>query len=84
MALHGNIGEFNLESNDSWNDYTERLGQYFLANDVDAEAKKKEILLTVIGAQTYSLLKTLLSPDLPSGKTYDELKSTLITYPLSR
>ena len=77
MALHGSIHEFNLGSTDSWKDYTERLGQYFLANDVDAEAKKKAILLTVIGTPTYSLLKSLLSPTLPSDKTYDQLIDTL-------
>ena len=43
MATHGNISEFNAEAED-WKSYTERLQQYFTANDVDSAEKQRAIL----------------------------------------
>ena len=34
MATYGTIGEFK-ESDETWEQYTERMEQYFLANEVD-------------------------------------------------
>ena len=79
MSLHGTITEFDYE-NENWIEYKERLDQYYLANDIDDAGKKRAILITVIGAQTYTLLKNLLHPALPSSKTFDELSETLKTH----
>ena len=79
MALHGHIQEFNND-NESWADYKERLDQYFVANDITDAGKMKAIFITIIGAETYALLKNLLQPTLPSGKTFDELAETLKTF----
>ena len=38
-AKHGHIAEFN-GAHDDWNSYTERLDQYFVANDVTEAGKK--------------------------------------------
>jgi hypothetical protein len=76
MAVYGKVEEFNAE-HDSWTNYTERLTQYFLANDVQDVNKKRAILLSVVGAQTYELLRSLLSPEKPSEKSYDELVEIL-------
>ena len=46
MATHGHIGEYNSQIED-WRSYTEQLQNYFLANDVKAEAKQRAILLSV-------------------------------------
>ena len=43
-AIHGTVGEFN-PTNEDWGSYTERLQQYFTANEV-AEGKQKAILLS--------------------------------------
>ena len=53
-ATHGTIGEFNPECDD-WVSYTERLEQYFTANDIASgqHAKRRAILLSVCGASTY-------------------------------
>ncbi|RUS88762.1 hypothetical protein EGW08_003479 [Elysia chlorotica] len=67
-AFDGNIETFE--------NYSERLEQYFLANDID-ERKRAPALLSGIGAKTYQLLRSLLTPDLPSTKSYDELKQIL-------
>ena len=66
---HGVINEFEA-SREDWISYAERLQQYFAANDVQSEEKQKAILLSVYGAQTYQLLKNLLTPEKPADKTF--------------
>jgi len=52
-AIHG---EFNSTQED-WTSYTERLQQYFTANDI-AEAKHRAILLSACGIATYLLINS--------------------------
>ena len=40
-----------------WSSYGERMEEYLLANGVTEERKKVAILLSIIGSQTYNLLK---------------------------
>ena len=75
MARVGKIGEY-VEGKEEFTCYVERLEQYFAANDV-ANDKKVAVFLAVVGPQTYSLLRNILTPDLPSTKTYDELVGAL-------
>ena len=72
MATHGSVGEF-APGKETWLSYAERLEQYFLANDVQAQEKKRAILFSVCGASTYQLIRNLVSPQKPSEKTFDEL-----------
>ena len=72
MALLGKIDSFNHGSDDIC-EYIERLDQYFLADDINDAKKKTAIFLTVIGSDTYSLLRNLLAPVSPSNKTVEEL-----------
>ena len=51
MAIHGNIGEFDAQRED-WISYSERLSEYFTANEVDGAEKQRAILLSVVGAPT--------------------------------
>ena len=51
MSRHGTIEEFD-SATEGWTAYSERLEQYFVANDVDDAAKKRAILLSVCGAST--------------------------------
>ena len=46
MATHGSIGEFNPEK-ETWTSYTERIDEYFLANDVESPEKQRAILLSL-------------------------------------
>ena len=39
--------------------------------------KKRAVFLSVVGAATYKVLRNLISPELPSEKSYDELVSVL-------
>ena len=76
MAVYGKIEEFDA-IRDKWSHYSERLTQYSLANDVENEDKKRAILLSVIGPTTYSLLRSLLSPNKPSDLSYDAISKAL-------
>ena len=71
MSRHGTIEEFDSATED-WTAYSERLEQYFVANDVDDAAKKRAILLSVCGASTYKLIRSLVAPDKPTDKSYGD------------
>ena len=45
MATHGTLGEFDA-GNEDWTSYSERLEQYFHANDVKDADKQRAILRT--------------------------------------
>ncbi len=72
MATHGSVGEFN-EATEDWTSYTERVEQYFAANDVDSATKQRAILLSACGPSTYKLIRNLVAPDKPTEKTYQDL-----------
>ena len=72
MAMHGTIGEYDPQRED-WTSYSERLLEYFTANDVDGADKKRAILLSVVGAQTYQLIRNLVAPGKPTEKSFGEL-----------
>ena len=69
MATHGSIGEFDPEKED-WTSYTERVEEYFVANDVDDATKQRAILLSNCGSSTYQLAKQLFSPTKLKELTY--------------
>ena len=56
--------------------YLERFQMFVSANAIETE-KVVPTLLTVIGSTHYTLLRGLVSPDLPKDKSYDDLVSLL-------
>ncbi|KAI4887000.1 hypothetical protein NFI96_027939, partial [Prochilodus magdalenae] len=74
-TLLGHIDTYD-EAAEQWSTYVERFEHFIEANDVPA-AKKAAVFLSVIGATTYSLLRSLLAPDKPGDKSYKELVDTL-------
>ena len=62
MATHGKMSPFDA-TKDSWASYIERLEFYFKANGITDGDVQKAIFITVIGARTYELLKSLLQPN---------------------
>ena len=52
MATHGRIGEFNSQQED-WISYSERLQEYYTANEIESADKKKAIVLSMAGAEIY-------------------------------
>ena len=69
---HGHMGEFNNQLED-WRSYTERLQNYFIANDIKSEAKQRAILLSVCGPRTYKLIRSLLSPQEPKDVSFADI-----------
>ena len=74
-AAIGKLGYFD-EGVETWEAYSERLEQYFIANGIEGD-KKVPALLSVIGPKTYALLKTLVAPAKPFTKTFAQLTEQL-------
>ena len=72
MTTLGKIDKF-IPATGDWTQYIERMNQFFIANEISEEPRKKAILLSLCGAGTYSLLRNLVAPAKPSDKSYDEL-----------
>jgi len=66
----GNIAEF--DGSEEWKLYEERLEQYFLANGVE-NSRRVPVLLSVIGAKSYKIVKDLSDPILPKDRPYSEI-----------
>lgn len=71
----GAIAEYK-EGQEDFESYRERLEMWMIANSVAVD-KKVSVFLSVIGADTYRLLKNLVSPDKPSTRTYEQLCDAL-------
>ena len=71
----GNIGEFS-ELTETWKSYTERVKQYFMANEI-SDDRKVPALLALMGGKTYSLLRNLTSPDDPASRGFDAIVKLL-------
>ena len=69
------ISQFNRDE-ESWENYIERLEQYFVLHGT-ANDKKVSALLTFMGPKTYQLLKDLLSPRKRSEKNYQQIVEVL-------
>lgn len=67
----GTIGHFE-DGVEMWDDYGWLLQQYYLANEV-VNDKKVLALLSLMGPKTYELLQTLMAPEKPSTKTFEEM-----------
>ena len=62
---------------DDWNMYIECLGHLFVANRITGADKKCAILLSMIGDGIYKILSSLLAPDKPGEKSFDDLVTDL-------
>ena len=67
VPIIGHIQEYRPE-NELLSTYLERVELFFAANDVKDE-KQVAAFLSLIGSKTYSILKNLLAPTLPSIAT---------------
>ena len=61
VTVFGKIEEFDSSQKD-WPRYMEWLGYFFDANSIVSVEKKCAVLLTLIGAATYKLLRSLVVP----------------------
>ena len=76
MALHGTLPEF---SGNDWSSYVDRMGFYFETNDIDIP-KRRAILLSVVGNETYTLLRSLAASRAPGELTFEELCTLLAAH----
>ena len=67
--------EFN-PANESVTAYLERFQLFVTANAIEDD-KLVPTLLTVVGSEHYSLLRGLISPQLPKDKTFEQLVAIL-------
>ena len=75
MISFGKIDIFQPESED-FSAYLERVELYFKANGIKEE-KQVPLFLSLLGAKTYSLLRTLVAPDSPRSKAFKTLADLL-------
>ena len=72
----GQLSAFQQES-DIISAYLERVQIFFDANGIKEDKEKVPVFLNAVGAQTYALLRDLLSPEKPAAKTFAELQKAL-------
>ena len=75
----GKVEEYNSKK-EEWPQYVECLGHFFVANRIEDANKKWSVFLTVIGPQTYKLLRSLVHPNKPGDKTYEELSDAITAH----
>ena len=75
MTSFGKIDGFNPEV-EEFSAYLERIELYFVANGI-SEEKQVPVFLSLLGAKTYSLLRTLVAPTTPKEKSLRELTKLL-------
>lgn len=78
MAAIGSIKPYMPES-ESTTAYLERVQLYLSANNI-AEERHVAVLLSVIGSQTYALLRNLVVPDKPGDTSFAELTRSLTAH----
>lgn len=78
MASIGRIEEYE-ESVEDWPTYIERLEEYMTANGIE-EKKKVSTLISVMGAKMYGLLKSLVAPDKPNTKSFEDICAILSSH----
>ena len=74
MTTIGRIEPFE-EQEGTWDQYQERLEQYFIANDV-TDAKRVPVTLSLIGGKTYASVRP---PNRPRRLSLNSVRSCLST-----
>ena len=62
---------------DNWTEWKERLDFYLEAEGITDNDKKRSVLLTVCGKETYSLVKNLVAPNNVKDKSFEQIVSLL-------
>ncbi|KAK3714536.1 hypothetical protein QZH41_003886 [Actinostola sp. cb2023] len=71
-AVYGKVDKFDAKSQ-SWEDYIEVMGHYFVANGIEDQPQRKAILLASVGEKTYALIKSICQPSPLAEKSFNEL-----------
>lgn len=83
MATFGRLESFDSTS-EQWDQYIERLENFFEANEIPDDTahvkKRRAILLSVCGSKVYKQISSLLAPEKPKDKEFDELVKLMQNY----
>ena len=75
MTTFGKLDEYN--ETEDWHHYIERVNNFFEANEITDPDKRRSIFLVCVGAKTYKLLLSLVTPEDPKDKNYEDLAKLL-------
>ena len=75
MPTFGNLDEYN--ETEDWRHYIERVNHFFEANEITDPDKRRSIFLVCVGAKTYKLVGSLVAPEDPKDKSYEDLAKLL-------
>ncbi|GBN43136.1 hypothetical protein AVEN_48550-1 [Araneus ventricosus] len=76
MSTIGSVGEFDLSNPISWDNYAEKFKTFLEENEITNAEKKRAVLLAVCGIKML-VLRSLLAPESPSTKSYQDLINVL-------
>ena len=71
MPTFGKLDEYN--ETEDWRYYIKRVNHFFEANEITDPCKKRSIFLVSVGAKTYKLIRSLVAPEDPKVKSYEDL-----------
>lgn len=74
MPTFGKLDEYN--ETEDWRHYIERVNHFFGANEITDPDKRRSIFLVSVGAKTYKLIRSLVAPEDPKDKSYEDLSET--------
>ena len=75
MSTFGKLDEYN--ETEDWRRYIERVNHFFEANEITDLNKRRSIFLVCVGAKTYKLVGSLVAPEDPKDKSYEDLAKLL-------
>lgn len=76
MSYLGNPGNFDYKIND-WAIYKCRLEQFFVANEIDSEVKKRAILLNSFSEESIRLIQDLAQPGKAAEAEFSDIQRLL-------
>ena len=79
MATHGEFSAFNPVK-EHWGAYIERARYYFIANDVKTDEKKRAILFSGCGPETYQIISSLADAETLQSSKFEELVEIISTH----
>ncbi|XP_037528183.1 uncharacterized protein LOC119405417 [Rhipicephalus sanguineus] len=76
-SLQASIEPF---SGKAWTSWIQRLGFYFVVNSITADEKRRALLLTLCGPETFETVRALVAPKSPGEVPYEEIVQTLAAH----
>src|SRR5258705_1137017 len=78
MPLGAQFGSFDpgRPDGESWGEYVERLGFFFIAN-ATKENQRLGVLLSVVGTDTYRIIRSVVAPDKSESLSYSEVSQRM-------